>query len=121
MPWLNIKNIDATECQLSDFTHRLENKPHKQNPLNRLSCGMRRRVAVRLFKEICECIPDLMITAVSINRCSQNGEVELRICLVPNQGYLTEVESIVIANGLKFTEQAGNILIYEPQPLEVIA
>jgi hypothetical protein len=82
---------------------------------------MQKREAVRLFKEICECIPDLLVNAVSINQRSWNNEgVELKIYLASNQGYLSEVEAIAKSNGMKVTEQAGIISIYEPKQIKVI-
>ena len=81
---------------------------------------MRRREAVKLFKEICECIPEAPISSALLtpNRNSK-GEFELRINVLLDGKSLENVKSLVEKHKMNLKENNGSLLIYaaEPKPI----
>ncbi len=81
---------------------------------------MLRREAVRLFKEICECIPDVFVDGFSLKANSLNGEFELHMNMSLNAKSIKNVQSLVNKHGLLLKEDKGIIVIYgsEQNPTE---
>ena len=87
---------------------------------------MQRREIIRLFREICECIPDSFVSSVSlIPTHFLKGDFKLKIDVDLTQKSLQTVESIVNKHGLFLKEEPGSLLIYESVPqqkkIEIIA
>jgi len=74
---------------------------------------MRRREAILVFREICECIPDVFINSItlSLSTPSQRDFV-LRLNMSLNRGNIMNVQSIVRKHGLLMKENKGFLLIY---------
>ncbi len=75
-------------------------------------CVMQRREAIRLFKEICECIPDAFVDGFSLIASSLNGEFELHMNTSLNTKGIENVQSLVSKHGLLLKEDKGIIVIY---------
>lgn len=77
---------------------------------------MQRREAIRLFREVCECIPDAYISGISLspNRSSTSG-FDLRINVTIDSKSLTNVQSVASKHGMVAKEDRGSILIYGSQ------
>ena len=82
---------------------------------------MERREAVRLFREICECIPDSsMFRSVFLNPQNMATDVtrrnfELRIDMALDKSSLRCVEDVVKKHKLVMEENKGSIVIYAPE------
>lgn len=74
---------------------------------------MHRREAVRLFKEICECIPDAFISGVLLTSSSTSEEgLSLRINMDLNLQSLKNIRSIVDKHGMILKEDNGFLMIF---------
>jgi len=86
---------------------------------------MRRREAVLLFREICECIPDAFVTGISLIASDLSEEFELRMNLSLNAKGIEDVQSLVSRHGLQLKEDRGTLVIYgpklNPSKLEIFA
>ena len=81
---------------------------------------MRRREAVRLFSEICKCIPDVLISYIALTQINRFTEdFELRINMVLDDEKFKDIESIVKRHGMGLKEDKGTLLIHEP--IEIMA
>ena len=82
---------------------------------------MRRREAIRLFKEICESIPSAYIKCASLTPSGHsNGELELRINTSLDVKSIKNVQALVNKHGMILKEEKGSLLIYscETEPIE---
>jgi hypothetical protein len=83
---------------------------------------MRRREAVRLFKEISNVIIDVSINSISLTPINPfKKDFELRISMALDDKSFKNVESIVKKHGMKLKEDNGFLLIYEAKPIEILA
>jgi hypothetical protein len=73
---------------------------------------VRRREAVLLFREICECSPGLFVNSVSLLTSNSSKEVTLRINVFLDGVNLKGVQSIVEAHRLILEKNGGAFLIY---------
>jgi len=74
---------------------------------------MRRREAVLLFREICECIPDAFISKISLtSKNTAKEEFELRINVSLDGESFANVKSLVTKRGLNLKEEENSLLIY---------
>jgi hypothetical protein len=74
---------------------------------------VRRREAVQLFREICECSPGLFVNSVSLLTSNSSKEVILRINVFLDGVNLKGVQSIVEAHKLILEEDEGGFLIHD--------
>lgn len=78
---------------------------------------MRRREAIQLFREICQCTPDAFISSISLSpNATSKKEFELRINMALDGKNLKNVENIVNKHGLVLKELKGALLIYGVEP-----
>ena len=86
---------------------------------------MQRREAVRLFREICECIPDAFVDGISLIENYLSGEFELHLNISLNAKGIENVQSLVSKHGLLLKEDKGTIVIYgstqDPAEFEILA
>ena len=83
---------------------------------------MRRREAIRLFSDICKCIPGVYITCASLTpSVRSNEQFELRINASLDVKSLKNVQSLVNKHGMTLKEDKGSLLIYasETKPIEM--
>ena len=84
---------------------------------------MRRREAIRLFSEVCKCLPDAYITCASLAPSARsNEEFELRIDASLDVKSLKNVQSLVNKHGMILKEDKGSLLICaasETKPTEM--
>ena len=83
---------------------------------------MRRREAIRLFADICKCVPDAYMTCVSLTpRARSSEEFELRINASLDVKSLKNVQSLVNKHGMILKQDKESLLIYAPEakPVEV--
>ena len=83
---------------------------------------MRRREAVRLFREIGKCIPGAFISSVSLTPSNRfKEEFELRINVSLDDKSLKNVQSLVEKHRMILKEDKGSLLIYasETKPIEM--
>jgi hypothetical protein len=83
---------------------------------------MRRREAIRLFREICGCIPEALISCASLTpSVRSNEEFELRINASLDVESLENVQSLVNKYGMTLKEDKGSLLIYasDTKPIEM--
>jgi hypothetical protein len=83
---------------------------------------MRRREAIRLFREVCGCIPEALISCSSLTpRVRSKEEFELRINASLDVKSLENVQSIVNKHGMILREDKGFLLICasEAKPIEM--
>ena len=74
---------------------------------------MRRREATRLFREICECIPDAFISSVMLtSNSTSKEELSLRINVNLNRQSLKKIRSIVDKHGMNLKEDNGFLMIF---------
>ncbi len=74
---------------------------------------MRRREAVKVFKEICKCVPDAFVSSISLSPNTLYGkDFELRINVVLEGNNLSDVAALVRSYGLLLDEGKGSLLIY---------
>jgi hypothetical protein len=73
---------------------------------------VRRREAILLFREICECIPGLFVNSVSLLRRNNSKEVTLRINMLSDVESIKIMRSIVETYGLILEEEKGALLIH---------
>lgn len=77
---------------------------------------MQRREATQLFKEICECMPDAVISNILLTPIDRlKEEFALRIDAHLNANSLENVKAIVGKHGLTLKEDRGSLLIYESE------
>ncbi len=85
---------------------------------------MQRSEGVQVFREICQCIPDALISSISIAPRSTE-EFELRISMFLDKQSLQHIQAIVDSHGLILREDKGTLLIYrddiEAAGIELIA
>jgi hypothetical protein len=75
---------------------------------------MRRREAIKLFKEICKCVPDAFVSSISLSPNTVSArDFELKINVSLEGPNLTSVENLVKKHGLTLDEGQGCLLIYE--------
>ncbi len=83
---------------------------------------MQRREAIRLFKEICKCIPDVLISQISLTQINRFKEdFTLRIDMALNDAMFKDIESIVEKYGMNLKSDKGTLFIHEPEPIEIMA
>jgi hypothetical protein len=87
---------------------------------------MRRREAIRILKEICQCVPDAFVSSVSLSpKTLSRRDFELRINAALDRRNLMDVETLVRKNGLMLNEDNGSLLIYgsktKPSEVQVVA
>jgi hypothetical protein len=73
---------------------------------------MRRREAVRLFREICKCIPESFVSSISLipnNRLSEDFQLQINVSLEAQS--LKNIHSLVENQGLILKEDKGALLI----------
>jgi hypothetical protein len=81
---------------------------------------MRRREAVRLFREICECIPEAPISsALLMPERSSKEKFELRINVALDGKSLQNVKSLVEKHRMNLEENNGSLLIYAAEPKQI--
>ena len=81
---------------------------------------MRRREAVSIFREICECVPDAFVSKISLNQKKSAREgFELRINVFLGGDSFGSVQSIVNKRGLTLKEDQGSLLIYRSQASKI--
>jgi uncharacterized protein (DUF1697 family) len=83
---------------------------------------MRRREAIRLFREICRCIPEVLISCASLTpSVRSNEEFELRIDASLDVKSLENVQSLANKYGMILKEDKGSLLIYasDTKPIEM--
>ena len=74
---------------------------------------MRRRKAIRVFREICECMPDMSISSVSLTPINRfKGEFELRIFASFDVKGFESVQSVAQKHGMSASQDQGSLLIY---------
>ncbi|MGA2524572.1 MAG: hypothetical protein ABSF65_10530 [Candidatus Bathyarchaeia archaeon] len=74
---------------------------------------MRRREAIKVLREICECVPDAFVSSVSLSpKTFSRRDFELRINAALTGNNLMDVETLVRKNGLMLNENNGSLLIY---------
>jgi len=74
---------------------------------------MRRREAILVFREICECIPDVFINSITLSPSMPSlRDFVLRLNMSLNNRNLVSVQSIVNKHGLSMKENKGFVLIY---------
>ena len=82
---------------------------------------MQRREASRLFREICECIPDVFmlkgvfLTKQNVSADSKKERFSLRMKAALDERSLKLVKSVVKERKLAIEEDKGAILIYDPK------
>jgi hypothetical protein len=109
----------------ASFLHELESNSLKlkQRHIPNLSGSvMRRREAIRLFSEICGCIPEALISCASLTpSVRSNEEFELRINASLDVESLKNLQSLVNKHGMVLKEDKGSLLIYksETKPTEM--
>ena len=85
---------------------------------------MQRSEGVQVVREICQCIPDALISSISIAPRSTE-EFELRISMFLDKQSLQHIQTIVDSHGLILREDKGTLLIYrgeiEAAGIELIA
>lgn len=92
---------------------------------------MRRREAVEIFKEICECIPEASLSSVFLtNRdtlfefVGENYELRLNVSL--DEKFLRKINSIVKKRNMIMERKDETLLVYAPEiapskiPLEIV-
>ena len=73
---------------------------------------MRRREAIRVFREIYECIPDMFLSSVSLTPLNGfKGEFELRIFASFDVKGFESVQSVVQKHGMSASQDQGFLLI----------
>ncbi len=73
---------------------------------------MRRREAILLFREICECIPDMLISSFSLTPVDGfKGEFELRIFGSFNVKGFKIVQSIAQKYGMSVSQNQSSLII----------
>ena len=73
---------------------------------------MRRREAVLLFREICQCIPDAFISSISLSpNNTYKNEFELRINVALDARSLKDIRSVIDKHGLILKEDYGTLFI----------
>ena len=78
-------------------------------------CGsfMRWRVAIQVFKEICKCMLDPVISSVSLSpNVLSKTDFELRLSIALDEKCLEDMGALVSKNGLRMEESNGFLLIY---------
>jgi hypothetical protein len=73
---------------------------------------MRRREAVRLFRDICKCIPESFVSSISLipnNRLSEDFQLQINVSLEAQS--LKSIHSLVENQGLILKENKGALLI----------
>ena len=75
---------------------------------------MQRSEGVQVFREICQCIPDALISSISIAPRSSE-EFELRIRMFLDKQSLKHVQAIVDNHGLILREDKGTLFIYRAE------
>lgn len=74
---------------------------------------MRRREAVRLFREISECIPDAFISSIALIKNSRlKEEFDLQINVALNPKHMQNLQSLVGRHGMQLKEDKGTLIIY---------
>ena len=74
---------------------------------------MRRREAIKVFKEICKCVPDAFVNSISLSPNTLSvTDFELRINVALEGNNLTDVAALVRNYGLLLDEHKGSLLIY---------
>jgi hypothetical protein len=83
---------------------------------------MQRREAIRLFREICKCIPSMLVSSISLTPIDRfKHDFQLRINTDLSDESLKDVEFIVKKHGMKLKEDKGTLLIYAVDPIEIEA
>lgn len=83
---------------------------------------MQRHEAIRLLRNICKCIPDVLISCISLTPINLFKEdFVLRINMEFDHESFKHIESIVKKHGMNFKEEKGSLLIYEAEPIEIMA
>jgi hypothetical protein len=87
---------------------------------------MRRREAVRLFREISECIPDAFISSISLIKNSRlKEEFDLQITVSLNPKNMQNLQTLIGKHGMQLKEEKGSLIIYGTTPnrlkLQIIA
>jgi hypothetical protein len=82
---------------------------------------MQRREAVRLFREICKCIPESFVSSISLipnNRLSEDFQLQINVFLEVQS--LKSIQSLVEKQGLILKKDKGALLISGPEarPME---
>ena len=120
-----VKEQRVLRSLLPSFLHELESNSLKlkQGFISNLSGSvMRRREAIRLFREIYKSIPDAYITCASLTpRARSNEEFELRINASLDVKSLKNVQSLLNKHGMILKEDKEFLLIYAPEtkPIEM--
>jgi hypothetical protein len=73
---------------------------------------VRRREAILIFREICECIPGLFVSRVSLLTSNSSKEVTLQIDVFLDGYNLKGVKSIAEAHGLILEVDRETLLIH---------
>ena len=82
--------------------------------------ALRRREAIRLFREIYESIPEAYITWVSLTPSTRsNEEFELRINASLDVKSIKTVRSLVNKHGLILKEDTGFLRVYAPETKQI--
>ncbi len=74
---------------------------------------MRRREAVKIFKEICKCMPDAFVSSISLspNKVSRKDfELKINVDFLDGRN-LTDVQALVRKHGFVLDEDNGSLLI----------
>ena len=74
---------------------------------------MRRREAVILFKEICERIPDALVTGASLTQTNRSDNLELKIIADLDDKSLKILKLLAEKRKLAIRESIGSLSIYE--------
>jgi hypothetical protein len=83
---------------------------------------MQRREAIRLFREICKCIPSMLVSSISLTPINRfKHDFELRINADLSDESLKDVEFIVKKHGMKLKEDKGTLLIFAVDSIEIAA
>lgn len=73
---------------------------------------MRRREAIRVFKEICQCMPDASVSSVSLSpNAVSKTDFELRLRMAIDKKSHDDMVALVSKHGLTLKESEGSMLI----------
>jgi hypothetical protein len=120
----SVKNDICSKASACTFLLKFESNSIKLRNLR--GCVMQRREAVRLFREISECISGAFISGMSLTQSNRfKKEFELHINVSLDDKSLKNVQSLVEKHGMILKEDKdkdkGSLFIYasETKPIEM--